>query len=296
MEAIPLEYGARSAVTSAATQRNYESIPYCDINVDRWLELNAPLGSREPQVYYPKIVQQERTAQKVMPPQVGQMVCQQQLQTKTSASKNVEQSVADIEAALRKSGKEKLATASLLANDDSTVDDQRWLRRLHTIHAYAIRRIVDSEMPSIKRSFMRNAKYGACCFALLRIRDYRLETITHLQRLGFSFMPVVETRMKNGRYAYYEVSLPLSCDNDAKMSEWVRQVRQVYSVAQSRLANRQCKYIQKKFETAAKERRELTVTLHQNYCTWQTFDALRERFGCRLVKSDNDSITLRIDE
>lgn len=284
MEQIPSVY--RAADTRAHQPFDIDSIPYRNINVEHWLEVNAPFTTQETNVTSSLSAQREKD--KNDKEQHTSVTGQAQLHAK------VEKAVADIETTLRKSGEAKLASMAQIASGQSisrSIEDERWLRRLHTIQAYAIRRLLDREIPAVKSAFMRNARHGARCVAVLRIQDYHLETINYLQRLGFCFMPFESKR----RSAYYEVSLPLSCEHDAKMNEWVCRVRQIYSAAQNRLVNRQCKRIQKKFETAAKEQRELAVTLHQNYCTSLTFDSLRQRFDCRMEIKDNDLITLRID-
>lgn len=181
---------------------------------------------------------------------------------------------------------------------ESSVDatDNIWLTRFHTIRNYAICRIIDKELPILKRAFMRSAKFGAHCTALLRAKDFHRETVTYLHKMGFTFIPELGMSKNNdGSCIYYHACLPVCCE-DKKMNVWIYEVREVYFKAQKALIERHCSYIKQKFENAAKKHKS-TITIHQNYCLigGETMQTVTQRYGCEIQKHQQPNrITLTI--
>lgn len=144
------------------------------------------------------------------------------------------------------------------------VSDDVWLTRFHTIRNYAIRRVIEKELPIVKKAFMRRAKFGDQCAALLLAKDFHRVTIKYLLEVGFTFMPAFEMRRNfDGSCAYYYGYLPLCCE-DKKMNAWICEIRQKFMESQHGLAQRHCYYIKKKFEKAAKKCKS-KIVIHENY-------------------------------
>jgi hypothetical protein len=158
--------------------------------------------------------------------------------------------------------------------------DKEWLHRVYTLRCKAIDRVVLPEMKRIKRKFLAAARRGHQCIIRIRAAHYHYETLAALSSSGFQISPRSRAGRSGNAWTVLEIALPLESE-DQPLNTWRKSIREIYFRAKDRVADKQFRDIQQRFERAAKARLA-SVFLHANFCSTKTWRMLQQRLGCSI--------------